>query len=221
MDPIIDPTFERWLAHHAKVGPAKDDEIWLVFDGEESSMNPATLAGYLARLFAAPAQSLALYDDDTAADILRGIVGGTGACIYDALSECEARAVVAVIEAIPCLFRDFIAPRCRRWSSASDGLESKLEETAYMFYDSWLLYGVEPGHDLYHECAAQPLLRTLRETLEIDHELCQYAALHGLGHMRRVGYASEIEAIIDGYLTAHPGSRLRGYALEARRGEVL
>lgn len=221
MEPIIDPTFERWLAHHAKVGPAKDDEMWLVFDGEESSMNPATLAVYLARLFAAPAQSLAPYDDDTAAEILRGIVGGTGACLYDALSECEDRAVVSVIEAIPCLFRDFIAPRCRPSLSESDGLDSKLEETAYMFYDSWLLSGVEPGHDLYHECAAQPLLRALRETLEIDHEMCQYAALHGLGHVRRVGYASEIEAMIDSYLTLHPASCLREYALQARRGEVL
>lgn len=184
-------------------------------------MNSATLAEYIMRLLTEPVHSLTGYDDDSAAQIIQEVSHGIGAGMSDVLQSCTDEAVIRMLEATPTLFREYLAPRCSRWSSEYHDVGTELEGAAFMFYDSWLLNSLESGHSLHRACATQPLFRAIEQTLALEHELCQCAALHGLGHIRRIGYSSEVEAIIDAYLKRSSHDVLRGYALEARRGEVL
>ena len=67
----------------------------------------------------------------------------------------------------------------------------------------------------------QATLRVMSEVLELPSELCQFSALHGLGHWH-AEHPEQVEQIVDAFLTRHRDLRphVIEYASEARLGSV-
>ena len=63
------------------------------------------------------------------------------------------------------------------------------------------------------------IFHVLRDLLQSDSEVCQGAALHGLGHLHHPA----TEALIESYISKHPAlsKERKSYALAASRFEVL
>jgi hypothetical protein len=63
------------------------------------------------------------------------------------------------------------------------------------------------------------MFEALASILDLDSEFCQYAALHGLGHLHH----PDTEQLVQRYLNGHPAltTTQREYALAAARFEVL
>lgn len=68
----------------------------------------------------------------------------------------------------------------------------------------------------------QATLRVMSEVLDLPSELCQFSALHGLGHWH-AHHPEQVEQIVDAFLTRHKDLRphLIEYASRARLGSVL
>ena len=68
----------------------------------------------------------------------------------------------------------------------------------------------------------QATLRVMSEVLDLPSELCQFSALHGLGHWH-AEHPEQVERIVDAFLTRHKDLRphLIEYASRARLGSVL
>jgi len=222
MERITDPTFEMWIAHHAEVATGQSDALWMAYDGEDSDMNPSTLAAYIARLYGSAAEALSPYEDATAARIIEAVTFDVNASLYDVFAYCpDDMALVAIIEVIPTLFRDFFSARLPRDGTLRSVPELPFERVTYMFFDSWMIRGIEAGHDLYRAAAVGPLLNAMEEVLLIDHEDAQCAAIHGLGHAHRAMHGERVGEIIDRFLSRNPPAGLREFAAQARRGEML
>jgi hypothetical protein len=68
----------------------------------------------------------------------------------------------------------------------------------------------------------QATLSVMSEVLDLPSELCQFSALHGLGHWH-AHHPEQVEQIVDAFLTRHKDLRthLIEYASKARLGSVL
>lgn len=68
----------------------------------------------------------------------------------------------------------------------------------------------------------QATLSAMSEVLDLPSELCQFSALHGLGHWH-AHYPEQVEQIVDAFLDRHQDLRphLIEYASRARLGSVL
>jgi hypothetical protein len=68
----------------------------------------------------------------------------------------------------------------------------------------------------------QATLSVMSEVLDLPSELCQFSALHGLGHWH-AHHPEQVEQIVDAFLTRHKDLRphLIEYASRARLGSVL
>jgi hypothetical protein len=68
----------------------------------------------------------------------------------------------------------------------------------------------------------QATLYVMSEVLDLPSELCQFSALHGLGHWH-VRHPEQVEQIVDAFVARHKDLRphLIEYASRARLGNVL
>ncbi|MFZ0481394.1 MAG: hypothetical protein WAL71_19800 [Terriglobales bacterium] len=68
----------------------------------------------------------------------------------------------------------------------------------------------------------QATLTVMSEVLDLPSELCQFSALHGLGHWH-AEHPEQVEQIVDAFLARHKALRphLIEYASRARLGDVL
>ncbi|MDE2142729.1 MAG: hypothetical protein KGJ84_09990, partial [Elusimicrobia bacterium] len=123
---------------------------------------------------------------------------------------------VRLVRAVPGLYRGIFAPRC---PELDFGGNLPLYRVCYMFWESIPVGGRPESEE--ERTLGREMLAALREILEIDNPMCQYSALHGLGHAHPY-WPVEVEEIIDAYLSRHPGKDfpLRSYALAAREGHV-
>lgn len=114
------------------------------------------------------------------------------------------------------LFRRLFAVRCRELDM---GGSLPLYRVCYMFWEIFPLRNA-PKRPADAPLSAEKI-GVLERILEIENLMCQYSALHGLGHAQRA-FPERIAAIIDRWLAGHAESdpRLRNYASYARNGEV-
>jgi hypothetical protein len=100
--------------------------------------------------------------------------------------------------------------------------KDSLETSCYMWWDS-LAYGYCCGNYFRERSDEERrmqdvMFETLCKILSLKSEGCQFAALHGLGHLRH----PDTEAAISSYLSLHPEleNEAREHALAAIKGEI-
>jgi hypothetical protein len=100
-------------------------------------------------------------------------------------------------------------------------LREPLETSSFMWWDSlaydWHCDNRSRANGGEDEAMQDVMFETLERILDLPSELCQTAALHGLGHLHH----PNTEAAIDRYLQGSVTPELRDYALAASRFEVL
>ncbi len=209
--------FEQWLAHI--FDHPEDDRRWIdrmdtdLWSGEED-----VKARYIAETFASPDVHLARFSDRQVANALEMIIspGGTDYLIDAYKSTVPLPLRLGLIRSTEGLFTKLFATRCSVFQA--DG-HSPLHQTCYMFWD---LYSLEfQTNDPARAPVAEEKMDLVERLLDMDGLMCQYSALHGLGHAQR-HFPERVAAAIDRYLARHPAPdfELRDYALAARKGAV-
>ncbi|MDE2143934.1 MAG: hypothetical protein KGJ84_16110, partial [Elusimicrobia bacterium] len=184
------------------------DTIW--WDGDESRK-----AEFTAEMFENAGRHLARFSDEQLENGLRFFLSQGYA--FDALdADVPLPARVRLVRAVPGLYRGIFAPRCHELDF---GGNLPLYRICYMFWESIPVGGRPESEE--ERTLGREMLAALREILEIDNPMCQYSALHGLGHARP-DWPVEVEEMIDAYLSRQPRADfpLRTYALAAREGHV-
>jgi hypothetical protein len=197
----------------------EDDRRWLdrvetdLWQGEEDIK-----ARYIAKTFASPEVHLARFSDRQVANALEMIIapGGTDYLIDAYKSTVPLDLRLGLIRATEGLFTKLFAKRCSTFEIEA---HSHLHGTCYMFWD---LYSLEfETKDPARAPVAAEKLALVERILDMDNLMCQYSALHGLGHAQ-YDFPERVAAAIDRYLARHPEPEfaLREYALKARSGCV-
>lgn len=215
MPVIRGPSLERWIEH--AFDHPDDDPKWHRRPGCEHWVGePALKAERIAETFERADEHLARFTDRQIEAGLWMIIGEGYAA--DALGEdvpLESR--LRLLESTYALFLKLFAVRC---PDLVFGGGVPVYGICYMF---WELFPLEDRpSDPKDAPLCEKKIAVLERILEIDNAMCQYSALHGLGHAQGDLPVRAAE-IIDRYLTRHPEPDLplRSYALEARKGGVM
>jgi hypothetical protein len=200
--------FDAWMAYLFQRPPEEPESEWLNRYAEHDS--PAAAAERIRRLFGDAGNLLRPYTDDQVAHGLDVIVnasfGGEIAALTD--RRVPVRLRTTGLRAIVTLFAEVFAVRLR-----GEGLptQTPLERVCFMFWDVAAL-----GHG-----EEDTTLDVLEDILALDSVPCQWAALHGLGHLH-FRTPEHVPAIVDRWLERHPDAPqpLREYAAAARTGMV-
>lgn len=121
------------------------------------------------------------------------------------------------LRAIGNLFELLFAKRCSRTLDEWDAPgASPLDSVCYMWWDIFPFVGGSSAVEETRIC-----LSIMEQSLASPSEVCQYSALHGLGHWF-YGTPEMTVPLLDRYMQTHPSlhPRLRAYAALARVGEV-
>ncbi len=209
------PSFERWI-EHAFDHPEDDLRWWKAPKPEYWRGEPRLKAEFIAETFEHADRHLARFSDAQLESGLWHIIGGNYA--IDAVGDdvpLELR--LRVVRSTYALFLRLFAVRC---PELIFGGGVPVYGICYMF---WELFPLE---DRPSDPADAPLceekLAVLERILGIDNAMCQYSALHGLGHAQS-SVPERTAEIVDRYLARHPEPdfQLRSYALDAREGGVM
>lgn len=214
MSVIQNPSFERWLGH-AFDHPEDDPKWHRLPDSEYWSGEPALKAEHIARTFERADEHLGRFSDRQIEAGLWMIIGRgyVGAALGD---DVPAETRLRLVRSTSDLFSRLFAARCRRLEL---GGESPLYRICYMF---WEIFPLENKPEHPRDAAlCEEKIATLERILEIDNPMCQYSALHGLGHAQ-FDLPERSAEIVDRWLTKHAtaDARLREYAQDARTGDV-
>lgn len=213
--PLIEtPSFERWITH-AFAHP-EDDPTWHRRRGCEHWGGESSLkAEFIARTFEHAADHLAPFSDRQIEAGLWMILGEGYAseALGDAVPlEARLRLVRSTFD----LFSSLFAARCREmdWAGAAP-----LYCICYMFWEIFPLddHPIDPQDTPV--CAEK--IAVLEKILAVKNSMCQYSALHGLGHARR-SVPERVVEIIDRWSARNTeaDARLLAYAQDARKGDV-
>lgn len=214
MPMIKDFSFEQWLSH--VFDHPEQDKDWHLRPGRMYWRDAHALkAAYIAETFENADRHLARFSDGQLENALWFLL--TGDYLGDATgADVPLDASRRVIRSTADLFRKLFAVRCTDVDLQG---ARPLYCACYMF---WEMFPVEDARRTPVEAALlSEKLAVLRGLLAIPNVMCQYSALHGLGHVARREPAPVAE-LIDEFLGAHPEPDfvLRTYALAARRGGV-
>ncbi|MBI2386304.1 MAG: hypothetical protein HYV14_09855 [Elusimicrobia bacterium] len=214
MSVIQSPSFERWL-EHAFDHPENDPKWHRRPDSEYWSGEPSLKAEYIARTFERGDEHLARFSDQQIEAGFWMIIGRgyVGAALGD---EVPAEQRLRLVRSTYALFSRLFAARCRRLELGGD---SPLYRICYMF---WEIFPLENKPEHARDAAlCEEKISAIERILGIDNPMCQYSALHGLGHAQ-LEVPERSAAIIDSWLVKHEKAdpRLREYAQAARTGDV-
>jgi len=174
--------------------------------------DPVATARRIRHLFCHAGILLDQYSDDQVGHGLDVIVNGSidGEIYALAHRDVPVELRLTGLRSIVTLFREVFSLRLKD-PSRRDG---QLGTVCFMFWDVANL--ANPDGDT--------VLDVLEDTLALDSEPCQRAALHGLGHEYwSARNREEVTAIVDRWLLRHPDvpDGLRAYANDARLGYVM
>lgn len=209
------PSFERWIKH-AFDHPEDDLNWWKAPKSEYWPGEPRLKAEYLAETFEHADRHIARFSDTQLESALWHIIGGNYA--IDAVSaELPIDLRLRVIRSTYDLFQKLFAARCDEidWPG-----NFPLYRVCYMF---WEIFPLEDRASVPEDApVCDEKIAVLERILGLDNPMCQYSALHGLGHAHSV-IPERTTEIIDRYLARHlePDFQLRSYALDARKGGVI
>lgn len=208
-------SFERWIEH--AFNHPDDDPKWHRRPGCEHWVGePALKAERIAETFERADEHLARFSDRQLEAALWMIIGEGYAA--DALGgDVPLELRLRVIGSTYDLFRKLFAVRCR---DLIFGGGLPVYGICYMF---WELFPLEnTSSDPEDAPLCEKKIAVLERILDLDNAMCQYSALHGLGHAQS-DIPERTTEIIDRYLARHPEPDfpLRAYALGARKGCVM
>jgi hypothetical protein len=173
--------------------------------------DPVVMAEWIRRLFGDAGTVLRPYSDDQVGRGLQVIVNGSHGGLIAALA--DRRVPVALrttaLRAIVTLFADVFAVRL---PGDEQPAGTTLGDLCFMFWD---VIALGPGDE-------DTKLDVLEDTLALNSVACQWAALHGLGHLHFTE-PTHVPAIVDRWLRRHPNAPadLLAYARDAREGMVM
>lgn len=180
----------------------------------EVTCDSAAVCSYYLRLFRKPEF---LLDDFSKAQLEEGFWAIQGPGL-----DCSAHRVILMETELPLTARQDCI---RSMFSLFEGLffAESLDSSVQMWWDS-LCYDWHCGNRRRERGGENLELQdvffeTLRRILGLDSQICQGAALHGLGHLHHPGTPD----LIDHYMREHPSlsPQARKYALAAARFEVM
>ena len=222
---LTDASFEEWIEFVFARLVTEPAWYW-EDDADEWQGTPERTAELLAETFERSGEVLEPFDDAQVNQglwMLAGESHGFARCVSDAAVPWLKRA--AVLEGIFTLYRDCLAVRCTNHLShldvpAENPAASPLNAVGYMWGDIFPV-AAEPGAPACRE-RDQLILSVLERTLDLPHDACREAALHGLGHWERA-YPERVHDAIDRFIWGNRKipAALRNYAYAARHGDVL
>lgn len=209
------PSFERWI-EHAFDHPESDLKWWQRPKAEYWRGEPALKAEYIAETFEHADEHLARFSDAQIESALWHIIGedyAMNALGGDVPLERRLRVIGSTYD----LFRKLFAVRCR---DLIFGGGLPVYGICYMFWELFPLENTPSDPEDAPLCEKK--IAVLERILDLDNAMCQYSALHGLGHAQS-DIPERTAEIIDRYLARHPEPDfpLRAYALGARKGCVM
>ncbi len=239
-------TFEQWLEFVFN-NPVREPEWYWDEDFDslwEALELPDTLiVQYMTRLFEEP-DALRPYSLDQIEQGLWFLIGDSSpGHSSQALLRRKATLAnrVACIHAMSGFFREFVLAATSVDFDPRDNTAKPVECAAFMWWDIFPMrlwrpaYGPPlppnpeenmPPH-LQRKMEIEPeiheaTLRVMADVLELPSELCQFSALHGLGHWHS-NHPERVEQIVDAFVTRHKDLKphLIEYASRARLGSVL
>ncbi|HMO63929.1 MAG TPA: hypothetical protein PKE47_01660 [Verrucomicrobiota bacterium] len=222
---LTDASFEEWIEFVFARLVTEPAWYW-EDDADEWQGTPERTAELLAETFERSGEVLEPFDDAQVNQglwMLAGESHGFARCVSDAAVPWLKRA--AVLEGIFTLYRDCLAVRCTNHLShldvpAETPATSPLNAVGYMWWDIFPV-AAEPEDPACRE-RDQLILSVLERTLDLPHDACREAALHGLGHWERA-YPERVHDAIDRFIWGNRKipAALRNYAYAARHGDVL
>jgi hypothetical protein len=236
-------TFEQWLEFVFN-NPVREREWYWDedFDSrwEGLDLTDTLIVQYMAQLFLEP-EVLKPYSLDQVEQGLWFLIGDSSpGHSSQALLRRKAALPkrVACIHAMAGFFRNFVltVTPCDfdpNESSAADAVKG----AAFMWWDIFPMRFWQPTHrppaltalppHLEEKMEIEPeiheaTLNVMAEVLDLPSELCQFSALHGLGHWH-AHHPEQVEQIVDAFVTRHKdlNPHLIEYASLARLGCVL
>jgi hypothetical protein len=206
-------TFEQWI-EHAFDRPEDEGGTDAPGAGYWGDLGEVK-AAYLAETFENPDRHIARFSDRQLENALWSILSG-GYAKNALAKEIPFDLRIRFVASTYGLFSKLFAARCPKLEL---GGGSPLYTVCYMFWEQFPIFA--DGGDAESERLFDESLTVMEKTLELDGLMCQYAALHGLGHAQSARPERVAESI-DRYLARHPEPEfeLRDYALDARAGAV-
>jgi hypothetical protein len=200
--------FDAWMEYLFQRPPEDPPPEWLARYAQHDE--PAAAAERIRRLFRDAGNLLRPYTDDQVAHgvdmIVNASLGGEIAALTDRRVPVTLR--TTGLRAIVTLFAEVFAVRLH-----GDELptQTPLQGVCFIFWDVAAL-----GHG-----EEDTMLDVLEDILALDSVPCQWAALHGLGHLH-FSEPEHVPPIVDRWLRRHPNAPqpLRDYAAAARTGMV-
>jgi hypothetical protein len=226
------PSFDEWVEYCFTQGYA-DFRLECGSPGYDEAdsraerfvgLDPRTLAGYLRRLFSAPAALAERYTDGQIAGATWFLFG----CASEYFSALRSAVVppdeqVACMASVATLYTDLYDRICCKRASDPDGEHTNTVEVDMAVYMIWdmdciagaIIHPKEAPHLLEPTFAVlDTVLRRCRTST------CQISALHGLGHVHEY-HPQRTERMIDAFLAGRrPADWVREYARWARVGRV-
>lgn len=222
---VTEATFEEWI-EFIFARPVSQPAWYWERDADEWLAMPERTAELMAETFVRSGEVLEPYDDAQVNQGLWMLASESQSFAYTLLrDEVPWPKRAAALEGIFTLYRDCFGARCTNHLShldvpAGNPAASPLNAICYMWWDIFPATA-EPGAPARRE-RDQLVLSVLERTLDLPHDACREAALHGLGHWERA-YPERVHDAIDRFIW---GNRkipcaLRNYAYAARHGDVL
>ncbi len=207
-------SYDDWLLHVFEERPNHDTTVLI---------DDVTIAGFLLRLFSAPAFLFGRYSKRQIADGISRICSINSSWLRDARSQAVPKDMqVQWVRAIATLYRDLFAVACEnRLGLPPD--DYPLENAVFLFWDMDCLEGAAMFPEEQHSAhLVDPIFDVLQEILEIDHLVCKESALHGLGTIQP-WQEERVAAIIDRFLAIQSAvtDELKKYAALCREGDML
>jgi hypothetical protein len=221
---ILEATFDEWLKYVFDHPNERYESHW-VFEEEypQWDVDAATTAHFITQTYSDPKIWMRKY---TLKQLAQGLAF-TWNPVYGDICYALTKETVSwdvrkpAIQSISTLYRDCFQVLCDPGLSNLDECSNNpLNGPCYMFWDAFPTHGRSKDsacRERHEEC-----LRVMEQTLQIDHDACREAALHGLGHWQ-MDYPAQVVSIIDNWkkaVTQPIRNELLEYAEAAREGYV-
>ena len=217
------PRYQEWLTYVFD-HPVTDPQWYFELDSPEFAGSESDFALLISQTFLRSGEDLQRFSDAQVNQGIWFLASTAGSSFILSLRDGQVPLIEKVtgIKNIFCLYRDCFAARCSETLGYRDEPGAlDLNRICYMFWD------ICPLTHLYlDDVANRPDLEdavfsVLERTLQIEHRACREGALHGLGHMA-YAYPERVRAVLEKFLAkAAIDDALRGYAENARAGNVL
>ncbi|MCC6536024.1 MAG: hypothetical protein IT162_00635 [Bryobacterales bacterium] len=217
-------------SRNKQMSPPERYDEWLQYlfcrNAEQARFQakPHEVVALATQMFLRAGTDLRGFSDDQICEGLQFLLYNTGSdLVFDLMSDAvPLPARLALIAAIPVLYRDCLAPRVAPALGHCNEMGGGLNTLCYMLWDVTPLgYWANRAHREEFNAA---LLKALSVVLLLRNDACVESALHGLGHLAADAGLHRVRAIVVEFLArrAHGDLRpeLRRYAEHAAYGCV-